>query len=564
MSGAQLRCGGADHPVVRAFHSDNQRLPLVAGTVLVAAIWATYVPVLWPAVLLSLVAVTFWLGMDYLPHMVFVVMTPATVSVAAIAALNQPDGWEIGLGLAVALMLVANRVNRRIHNIIDQTDQANAVIRRQARTDELTGLPNRSHYLNELDHRLVDQRQFAVIMMDLDRFKTINDTLGHAFGDAVLVEIATRLDHLVKVPDVVARLGGDEFAIIAESATTPTDALRYADAIATAVIQTMQLSGMSISTTPSIGVALAPSDGRDAQSLMRRADIAMYEAKRRNNTTVLFNTEIQQTPVEELTLSASLKEALVGDQFTLYFQPKIDMTTGRIVGFEGLARWQHPTLGLLTPDRFIHLVTLSDESQAFAYRIIEVGIEFAVECATRGLDVPIAVNLSARSLFDDTLPDRTAYLLRTYGLPADRLTIEITEADIMDEAGHSSRVLARLAGLGVTVSIDDFGTGYSSLARLVDLPISEVKIDRHFVSRLSKDPRDEVVVYSIIDLAKTLGLHVVAEGVENLTEAEMLVAAGCREAQGFLFSPPRSPCAALMMLDDSFVVPTMYFSTEQV
>ena len=512
------------------------------------------IPNVWPVSVLLMVAVTFWLGIWHSRHMVFLMTVPALALLGSFALISQPTAWQASLLVALILMGAASFVNEQFHETALRAVDAHEALRRQAETDALTGLANRSHYVNRLRERLADGEPLAVMIMDLNRFKTINDTLGHAVGDDVLVHIANRLSEVVAEPDLVARLGGDEFAVISDRAD-PESTHRLAEQIADAISRTMRLSGMSISTTISCGIALAPSHGSDVQSLMRHADIAMYEAKRRGRTIECFNNEIEQTPLEEVTLSASLKSALAGDEFVLHYQPKVELATGRVTGFEALSRWNHPTLGLLSPDRFIHLVTLSDESQAFADRIIEVGVQFAVQCRDSGNAVPVAVNLSARSLFDDTLPDRTAHLLREYGLAAHLLIIEITEADIMDEAGQNSRVLARLSELGVQISIDDFGTGYSSLARLVDLPISEVKIDRHFVSQALQDRRDEVIVRSIVELADTLDLHIVAEGVEDTSEVSLLLNAGCNEAQGYLFSPAVPQNEALGLLHIRYPVP---------
>lgn len=437
---------------------------------------------------------------------------------------------------------------------ITEIERATELIRRQAEMDELTGLANRAKYIAELEASLDDDAPITVMIMDLDRFKTINDALGHGFGDDVLKTIGARLAGRLEKPDLVARLGGDEFAVISRNATTEAAAGILADDLARAASRAMAINGMTLSTTVSIGVAMAPDHGSDAQTLMRRADIAMYDAKRRGLSHRIFDAEIQHTPAEDLMLSGSITAALERDELRLHFQPKVSLLTGATVGFEGLARWEHPTLGLLTPDRFIHLITISDESQAFADHVIRAGIRFAVTCRDMGYPVPVAVNLSARSLFDDTLPLRTEMILKEHGLEAGLLVLEITEADIMDEAGLSSAVLRRLADLGVQISIDDFGTGYSSLSRLVDLPISEIKIDRTFVSQSTRNRNDEIVIRSIVDLAESLDLHIVAEGVETLEEVALLRNCGCTEAQGFLFCRPVPPLEALSTLSAPYAV----------
>jgi len=512
------------------------------------------VPALAGVAMLLLVAIRFAVGMQESRKVAWLLCGPTFVVLAIIYSTGHGTEGVFFSAVALVIMAGAHLLIEPFRDAQRRADEANEALAEQALTDELTGLANRSHYLRELGRRLAVGDPLSVMVMDLNRFKTINDTLGHGSGDRVLRTVAQRLNELVEAPDLVARLGGDEFAVVSTRVTNERSARELAHKLGLGVSATMELSGMSISTTVSCGVVLAPRHGNDVDSLMRQADIAMYEAKRRGREVQIFNSKIEQTPLEELTLSASLKDALASDEFVLHYQPKVELTTGRLTGFEALARWQHPTLGLLSPDRFIHLVTLSDLGQAFADRIIELGVQFAVECRNRDHPVPVAVNLSARSLFDDTLPDRTADVLRRHRLDSSNLIIEITEADIMDKAGQSSRVLSRLSSLGVKISIDDFGTGYSSLARLVDLPISEVKIDRHFVSRATSDRREAVIVRSIVELAETLDLHIVAEGVEHAAEVALLLNAGCDEAQGYLFSPAVEQEQALELLDHVFTV----------
>jgi len=396
--------------------------------------------------------------------------------------------------------------------------------------------------------------ELAVIVMDVDRFKAVNDTLGHAFGDHVLIEIADRLAGLVADTDVVARLSGDEFAIIAMGSGHEDEVLEAARNIALELGRPMHIDGMTLSRAVSIGVALRSAESADAATLLRQADMAMYDAKQRQQTARVFSSDTSQTTVEELTLSASLREALDDRQFVLHYQPQVDLRTGAVVGYEGLARWEHPELGLLTPNRFIDLLVCSDEGLAFADYVIEAGVAFAERCAELGRAVPVAVNISAQSLFDEGLPERVARVLQTHGVPPEHLVIEITEADIMEEASHSSRVIQHLADLGVQVSIDDFGTGYSSLARLADLPISEIKIDRRFVSGAQSSERDHMIIHSIVDLAHRLQLNTMAEGVESPGEIALLLDAGCNEAQGFLFSKPVPEAKAFEMLAGIFDV----------
>jgi diguanylate cyclase (GGDEF)-like protein len=435
-------------------------------------------------------------------------------------------------------------------------EAAHEVIRVQAREDALTGLPNRTQYIEELHRSLETEQSVAVIVMDIDRFKAINDTLGHAFGDDVLIEVAKRLQKQVRESDVVARLSGDEFAIIYAGTSSSNELTQRAKNIAAALSRPMNIGGMTLSRSVSIGIAFRSATNEDAATLLRHADIAMYEAKQRQQTVRVFSGDIQRTPLEELTLSASLHDALDDGQFILHYQPKVDLRTGAVTGFEGLARWNHPALGLLTPDRFIELLAFSDEGQEFADHVIETGVRFARTCADAGFALPVAVNISALSLFDEGLPERVAGVLQRHQIDPEQLIVEITEADIMEEVSHSSRVLQRLADMGLKISIDDFGTGYSSLARLADLPINEIKIDRRFVSGALSREQDRIIVRSIVDLATNLNLNVIAEGVESRGEVDLLVEIGCHEAQGYLFSKPVDEQTARQMLGSVFDVHT--------
>lgn len=438
---------------------------------------------------------------------------------------------------------------RGISMDVTEIEHAHALIRHQAETDSLTGLPNRSVLTTELDRHLRDDRAFTLMLLDLDRFKNVNDTLGHGFGDDVLIEIARRLEEIGGDNEIVAvRLGGDEFALLVSDMTVEREASQLAQRITDACGRVMSLGGVTISSGASIGIALSPRDGDSVQTLLRHADIAMYAAKRENRPFQIFNTSIKQAPLEEVTLSAAIAPALDNGEFVLHFQPKVDTRTGEVTGFEGLARWEHPTFGLLTPDRFIHLVKLSNYDGDFADRVLDLGARFAAICAAHYRPVPVSVNISARSLYDDSFPDRVAAAMSNHGVSSHQLLIEITEHDIMNRTTNNTGMLDRLDALGVALSIDDFGTGYSSLARLIDLPVTEIKIDRRFIAKLLVDDREAVIVRSIIDLGKNLNLHVVAEGIEDPAEAALLASWGCHHAQGFLYSKAVPAAEALEQL----------------
>lgn len=436
---------------------------------------------------------------------------------------------------------------RGISMDVTEIEHAHALIRHQAETDSLTGLANRSVLTTELERRLTSNHTFALVLLDLDRFKNVNDTLGHGFGDGVLIEIARRLKAIAG-DDLVVRLGGDEFAVVVSDMHDDADASQFAKRIAGECSRVMSLQGVTISSGASIGIAMCPRDGDTVQTLLRHADIAMYAAKREGRSFQIFNTGIKQAPLEEVTLSAAIGPALEKGEFVLHFQPKINTLTGEVTGFEGLARWEHPELGVLTPARFLHLIKLSVFTTDFTNHVLDLGARFAAVCAAHGNAVPVSVNISARSLYDDSFPERVESTMKRHGLVSNQLLIEITEHDIMNRTSNNTGMLDRLDALGVALSVDDFGTGYSSLARLIDLPVTEIKIDRRFIAKLLVDKRDAVIVRSIIDLGRNLDLHVVAEGIECQEEAELLSSWGCEHAQGFLYSPAVSPTEAIKLL----------------
>ena len=427
------------------------------------------------------------------------------------------------------------------------TDMTEAVekeqlIRQQAERDDLTGLPNRAALLDAAERAVAARQtgdQVAILMMDLNRFKEINDTLGHAYGDVFLTEVAQRLPTLVRHGDLVARIGGDEFAVLLAEDASSEAAIAIAERIASACTLPVELNGLAVAASASVGITIAPTHGGDVETLLRRADIAMYVAKRAGKTWSMFDSE--DVSIERLTVSADIGRAIEAHQFELWFQPKVELKTGRVLGAEGLIRWRHPDRGLLLPDAFLELVRLSGHNDALTYQALRMGIEHARECVDAGYDIDMAVNVSALSLHDEQLPSTVEQLLKEYGLPAERLLLEVTETEIMDDMTLIDPVMRQVADLGVGVSIDDFGTGHSSLVRIRKLPVTELKIDRSFISPLLHGGSDEVIVQSIVDLASRLGLRTVAEGVEDSRIAERLAEFGCDMAQGFLWSPALRP-----------------------
>jgi diguanylate cyclase (GGDEF)-like protein len=407
--------------------------------------------------------------------------------------------------------------------------------------DSLSDLPNRRHFHGLLEDALRHAgvgTSLAVLVMDLDRFKEINDALGHDTGDALLLQVGTRLHRHLDGRGVVARLGGDEFAVLLADVRDLDQAVAVAHELAEQIERPIQLGPMSLDARISIGVASAPLHGNDAQTLLRHADVAMYAAKHSRSVVRVYESANDQNSPQRLALIADLREAIERHELTVVFQPKVDPKTGAVTGAEALARWHHPRLGPVAPDRFIPLAEHSGLVRPLTSQVLETSLRRRAGWARAGHQLHVAVNLSPNSLLDATLPDAVARLLALTGTPPAALTLELTESSIMVDPAGSLATLERLHRLGVKLSIDDFGTGYSSLGRLRDLPIHEVKIDRSFVQRIAVDHRDRAVVRSAVQLGHALDLEVVAEGVEDAETYSFLAEQGCDVVQGYHVSRP--------------------------
>ena len=415
--------------------------------------------------------------------------------------------------------------------------------------DALTGLPNRILLHDRLEQALLLARRegggVAVMLLDLDGFKEINDTLGHHEGDSLLCDVAERLAGAVRASDTVARLGGDEFAIVLRDTRSPSEALRIAGGLAGAMARPFDShNGLRLDVRASIGVAMAPQHGQDAATLIRHADIAMYQAKHSGGGEQLYAAARDDSSPERLQLVADLRAAIESRELVMHFQPKVALETGRVEGLEALARWEHPRRGLLTPEHFIDIAERSGLIGPLTLLALDCAL---VECRAwrdAGLEVTVAVNLSARSLRDGRIVADVEDALTRHGLPGRLLQLEITENSFVADPETARRVLNELRALGVTIAIDDFGTGYSSLAHLKDLPVDELKIDRKFVRGLVSGSADAAIVRSTVQLAHDLGLRVVAEGVEESSVLVHLKDVGCDAVQGFLFGRP-APASAL-------------------
>ncbi|WP_338012117.1 putative bifunctional diguanylate cyclase/phosphodiesterase [Actinoplanes friuliensis] len=410
--------------------------------------------------------------------------------------------------------------------------------------DTLSGLPNRRYFHELLDAELATAREqgtgVAVLVLDLDRFKEINDALGHETGDALLREVGERLRGHLDGRGRVARLGGDEFAVLLATDGTAEAALAVAAQVAEVVERPILLGPLTLAARASVGVASAPLHGDDSQTLTRHADVAMYAAKDSNGLR-LYDSELDTNSPERLALIADLRRAVERRELEVAYQPKVDPRTGQVVGAEALARWRHPERGPIPPDVFIPLAEHSGLVWPLTLHVLELALRRRADWARAGHDLHVAVNLSPNSLLDAALPELVARLLAETGNPAHALTLEITESTILADPAGSRATLDRLHALGVQLSIDDFGTGYSSLGRLRELPIHEVKIDKSFVQRMAVDHRDRAVVRSAVQLGHALDMRVVAEGVEDADTYAYLADEGCDVVQGYLLSRPLPP-----------------------
>lgn len=451
-------------------------------------------------------------------------------------------------GLASGLtILMAAYVSKRV------TKQA-LRLEHQALYDELTDLPNRTLFQDRLQQAIRNSqrssRTFAIILMDLDRFKEVNDTLGHDVGDQLLKEVGQRLKDTVRSADTVARLGGDEYVIILENLSE-----KYVEGVAEKIRKALDrpfvLEGEIVDISASLGIALFPEHGSDAVTLIRRADMAMYAAKHEHSGFAIYTDAHEHGSRTDLAFKSELRQAIEQDELMLYYQPKIDHASAKVMGVEALVRWQHPKRGFLPPDHFIGAAEQTGLIGPLARWVLDKALQQCAALHQAGILISMAVNLSARNLHDKQLPTEIAGLLNRTGVEPAYLVLEITETAVMDDPMFALEILQQLDKMGVTLAIDDFGTGYSSLAYLSRLPVDEIKIDKSFVIDMMTDTQAAVIVRSTIELGHNLGLKVVAEGVETREAWEALTQLGCNAAQGYYMSKPLSQNQLLPWLHDS-------------
>jgi diguanylate cyclase (GGDEF)-like protein len=474
----------------------------------------------------------------------------AIMSVLAVLAASQQAAVSSSTRALAALTLLVTvaRTQLAFRQVLRLAD-----VRRLAAIDELTGLANRRALVDGAPARLETDTAWALLLLDLDRFKEINDSLGHDVGDELLRRMAARLESATPTDAMLVRLGGDEFAVL--MAGGRDEAVTAAVHLRAVIAQPVLLEGITVRSDVSIGVSLAPEHGRTLRVLLRCADVAMYQAKKTNEGWRVYNNTDDSSGTSKLRVIQELHTALATDQLTLHYQPKLDLRTGQVHHVEALVRWDHPTRGLLYPDSFIDLVGEAGLMGRMTDTVLAIALDQAVSWRVEGRIMSVAVNLSARSLVDVGLPDRVAKMIADRNLSPLVLQLEITEDFIMADHDRAREILLRLTEHGIQISVDDFGTGYSSLAYLRELPVHEMKLDRSFVFPMADDARAAALVFSTIGLAHSLGLKMVAEGVENEVALTELARHGCDYAQGYVISRPLPAAELALWLERRNPVP---------
>jgi diguanylate cyclase (GGDEF)-like protein len=462
--------------------------------------------------------------------------SPASIAAMACGILVTDHFWRLPTAaIALAAATFAAALARLVWTLREV--RSLALHRREALTDDLTGLPNRRALFRELEvltaagERSV--RRLALLELDLDGFKELNDSLGHHAGDDLLVAVSRRLEAVV--PGTLARVGGDEFAAIVGE---DHDARAVAEAICVALSAPLEIQGVGIAVTASVGIAHFPQDAHDSRELARRADVAMYDAKRLGTVVAGYSAEHDEHSVDRFSLAADLRNAFDRDELWLAYQPQVDIATGRISGAEALIRWRHPVRGDVPPGILLPIAERTGLMPQLTLWVLDKAVAQAAQWRRTGLDIRVAVNVSAVVLVDAGLPDRIAETLARHLLTADNLVVEVTEDAVMRDPTRAIDILTRIKGSGVDIAVDDFGTGQSSLEQLKNVPADELKLDRSFVLGMVDDPQDAAIVGSVVGLGRALGLRVVAEGVETAEAFQRLADLGCDVAQGFGLARP--------------------------
>jgi diguanylate cyclase (GGDEF)-like protein len=453
--------------------------------------------------------------------------------VQQVLLVTTPVVFGVGLALVTWFTLVLTRSRRETVAHAERN-------RQQALHDALTGLPNRTLLRQRAEEALAGPAAGAVglVLIDLDRFKEINDTLGHAHGDVVLQAVADRLRATVRGSDTVARLGGDEFAVLLTGVEDVESARQLAGRALAAMEAPIEVDGVSLDVDASIGIALSGAHGDDVESLLQNADIAMYSAKDQGLGVCVYDLSLNDHSPERLGLLGQLRRAIDNGELVLHFQPKVALPTVAVCGVEALVRWQHPERGLIPPGDFIPLAEHTPLIRPLTRFVVDAALEQCARWRDAGRVLAVAVNISARNLLDEQFVEEVQELLARWQVPASCLELEVTESGITADPDRARRILTRLAECGVTLSIDDFGAGYTSLAQLKDLPVHQLKIDRSFIAPMAADPSNALIVRSVVELGRNLGLTTVAEGVEDEATRDSLRAMGCDVAQGYYVCRP--------------------------
>ncbi len=473
------------------------------------------------------------------------------------ATAQRKDGTEFEVDLQLIPVEDAGQLTHWVAFLRDVTDIKAQVVmlRHQATHDLLTDLPNRVLLFDSLEKAIDTARRnsstVALMLMDLDRFKEVNDTFGHHFGDVLLKQVALRLRNQLRSDDTVARLGGDEFAMVIPDPIDTTYIATTARRILSSLQQPFIIEGQVLEVGASIGIATYPTHGTDARTLLRRADVAMYAAKQAQSGYTFHRDELESRSPDELSLVVEMRSAIQRNEFELYYQPKLHLRTGLVTRAEVLVRWNHPERGLLAPGAFIPVAERTGLIRALTDWIFEHALEQCRKWQEQGAPVHLAVNVSAKSMQEQTLPTKIHALLEKWKVDPRFLKIEITESSIMADPAHALAIMSLLQSLGVRLSVDDFGTGYSSLTHLRQLPIDEIKVDKSFVFGMTSNEADLAIVRTVVDLGHNLGKQVCAEGVEDEATWRMLHDLGCDLVQGYWISKPVNAATLMKWLIDT-------------
>jgi diguanylate cyclase (GGDEF)-like protein len=469
--------------------------------------------------------------------------------IGSLAVASRREGWVYSERESNLLIAFAEHASLALNDArtVEAMNKTLTNAMHQATHDDLTGLPNRAYFYERTDEALRragrDGSATAVLLFDLDRFKEINDTLGHKYGDRVLREVGPRIRRGLRDGDTLARLGGDEFCVLLPRVNGVVAAVEVAERVMAILEEPFDLDGMTLAVEASCGITVAPADGDSADLLLQRADVAMYAAKDSPTHVVAYDADLDVSSPARLSLLGGLRTAITQSQLVLYYQPKAHLVSGRIQGVEALLRWQHPSLGLVPPDQFIPPAEHTGLIKPLTTWVLNTALSQLRDWRERteapfGTELSMAINVSVRNLLDDAFPSEVVAALDRWQIPAQLLELEITESAFMADPARARRLLSELAACGVKLSVDDFGTGYSSLAYLKNLPVDQLKIDQSFVLHMKEDPHDANIVRSVIDLGHNMGLQTIAEGIEDLETWRQLTTLGCDTGQGYFLARP--------------------------